>query len=1501
MMQSTEMKTMRRATILSLVASIVALLALAGGAGADVTYQKSFGGEGEGAGQFVRPASIAVNRDNDQVYVVDRGNNRIQRFDADGKFISAWGYDVVASGESDKPFANEVQFIEIKASSGTFRLQFVGETPPLPWNATAAEVETALNNMLAVFSSEVSVTGGPGGTSPFEVTFDTGFIAGQDMPPLQLNGSGLGHPAGSQLSCVGGPTEPLGFNAPFAESVEYQWLANGAPIVGATATTYTTTAGDNGKALQCRVTGKFGLVKSIRTSAPNVIGSPVPAPLPPQGPAQIAQPGQSGTLTVEGPGGQTLTCNAGSWQNTPTSYTYQWYRNGQPIGSPTTTASTSNQYVVTAADVSDRALFQCSVTGENAGGKSTSFSANRLTNPAPGPPNTTNMTVVVTSSSDSRALTRTHGGPVLEVCKVSPPSTDVCKSGASGEGIGQFNAPRGIAIDNTPGGNGDVYVVDDNNFRVQKFTAAGTPILMFGKQVNKTTGGDVCTVASGDICGTGIQIRGPVTAGFGGWPDNPFGFTGDEELGNEIALDPDGNVYVGDARDHNLDVLKTRVEKFDSDGNFVGQRLIPSKAVNPGFFARPISLGVDSKGQVFVTVSGEEQSVEVIEPDEFGPNEEGPNFAARRVIHENSYPRHVTVDPDNDKIWVVDNNKFAFEPTSQETCGFPGPPIRALVAYDDKGRRLDCDVPDGPGTLERVTGIGISMNGIAYVSEMNGNKINIYKLPEEKAPDVMSGDVSAITTQSAILEAQVDPGFEETGYVFEIGTSDCAVSSCMQVPSPDGVRGFKVANATVPVSGLQPGTKYYYRAVAENALGDDAGPTETFVTFPFIDLLDDPCGNALARKQTRTAGHFDCRAYELASADSTGGYDVISDLTPGEAPFEGYPDASGRVLYAVDDGGIPGTGSPTNRGPDPYVATRGGDGVWRTTYVGIPADIGFDNEPFSSTLADADAGLTTFAFSGPQICSPCFSDGSAGIPVHRPDGSLVQGMAGSIPQTGAAPAGYVGEHLSEDGRHFVFGSTAQFESEGNNNGDITIYDRDLIAGTTQVASTDPAGNTLTGPNIGQLDISSDGSRIVVAQQVGAPDAAGNRRWHPYMHLGASPNSVDLAPGASAGVLYAGMTDDGSSVFFATTNSLAGADGDSSADLYEAHVSGTGVSTLTLLSTGNGSGCDPVPNSNGNNWNAVGGASPNTCGAVPIAGGAGVAGEEATVHFLSPEKLGGQGVENQPNLFVVKQGGAPDLIGTLEADNPAVVAAVADNEVHDWSNFQVSENGDYAVFPSSQELTPPYENDGFEMIYRHATNGGSIACASCISTEESPLADASLPSRGLGLTEDGRVFFNTTDALVMRDTNGKLDAYQFKQSGDPQENGNSLISTGFSAFPSSLLTVTRDGTDAFFFTREELVERDANGQAMKIYDARAGGGTFIVPPPAPCAASDECHGPSSPVAPPPPIGSYKGSGGNVNPGKRCRKGFVKKNGKCVKKKRGKKRNGRKAGSRRGGSR
>jgi hypothetical protein len=535
-------------------------------------------------------------------------------------------------------------------------------------------------------------------------------------------------------------------------------------------------------------------------------------------------------------------------------------------------------------------------------------------------------------------------------------------------------------------------------------------------------------------------------------------------------------------------------------------------------------------------------------------------------------------------------------------------------------------------------------------------------------------------------------------------------------------------------------------------------------------------------------------------------------------------------------------------------------------------------------LGGADARLDTFAFAGPGICSPCFTSGvETGIPVRLPDGSLVQGMAGSLdPGAGAKPEGEIAKYFSADGSHLIFGSKARFEPDASG-ADLTIYDRNLRTATTQVVSKTPLGATMTGSDNAALDVSSDGSRIVVAQRV-STDGAGNDYQRPYMHIGVSPNSVDLAPGATAGVLFAGMTADGSKVFYTATDSLLAADTDSSADLYEAAVNPAGALSLRLVSDSSAAGCNPAPNSDGPHWNTTGAAA--SCDAVAIGGGGGVASSNGTIYFLSPEQLdGGDGAAGEPNLYRAGPGQAPKFVATLEPDNPLVRNSVWTADSRRTADFQVTPSGDFAVFGSTLPLTGP-NSTGVSGVYRYSASSDQLACPSCDPTRsEDPVltADAKLAPDGLSLTDDGRVFFTTRTPLVLNDTGERDDVYQWS-GADPK-----LISSGIGSFDSRLLSVSADGVDAYFFTHDKLSPEGRDGTQTRIYDARSGGGFFALPAVPQCSASDECHGAGT-AAPSPPNIRTAAPGANQNdpPKAACKEGFVqkkggaKKKGKCVKK-------------------
>jgi hypothetical protein len=390
-----------------------------------------------------------------------------------------------------------------------------------------------------------------------------------------------------------------------------------------------------------------------------------------------------------------------------------------------------------------------------------------------------------------------------------------------------------------------------------------------------------------------------------------------------------------------------------------------------------------------------------------------------------------------------------------------------------------------------------------------------------------------------------------------------------------------------------------------------------------------------------------------------------------------------------------------------------------------------------------------------------------------------------------------------------------------------------------------------------------------------------------------------------------MTADGSRIFFTTKDQLLPADEDASADIYEARIEGNSASLRLLTTKGsdpsNDDSCVPA-----GNWNAPSGE--GKCNAVAFAGGAGVASGNGTLYFLSPELLAGagEGEAGQPNIYVVKPGGSPEFVTTIETSAPAVVHAVSQSATHDWADFQVTPEGGFAAFTTTRPLDEEFENLGYAEVYRYADGSKALDCVSCSPTNQLALGDASLASNGLSLVDDGRVFFDSEDPLVLRDSDGRKDVYEWEEEGagncEPR-NPNlfptgiclSLISSGSSPFDSSLLSASADGTDVLFFTHDSLASgEDLNGPLTKIYDARTEGGFFKVPPPALCAASDECHGPGTTAGAPPPIRTVAGAPGNNGPSTvKCKKGFVKKHGKCVRKKQKKqKKHGKQARNQRG---
>lgn len=104
----------------------------------------------------------------------------------DKLYIDADNNVLVDPGEAEGA-TNEVQKVTVKAKKGNFTLNLDGEvTGNIKFNATAKEVQEALEALPSIDAGDVVVTGGPGdetGSTPYVVTFG-GNWADENVPAL---------------------------------------------------------------------------------------------------------------------------------------------------------------------------------------------------------------------------------------------------------------------------------------------------------------------------------------------------------------------------------------------------------------------------------------------------------------------------------------------------------------------------------------------------------------------------------------------------------------------------------------------------------------------------------------------------------------------------------------------------------------------------------------------------------------------------------------------------------------------------------------------------------------------------------------------------------------------------------------------------------------------------------------------------------------------------------------------------------------------------------------------------------------------------------------------------------------------------------------------------------------------------------------------------------------------------------------------------------------------
>jgi hypothetical protein len=179
-----------------------------------------------------------------------------------------------------------------------------------------------------------------------------------------------------------------------------------------------------------------------------------------------------------------------------------------------------------------------------------------------------------------------------------------CSSGtcSTGSGNGQFNGPSQIAVDS----GGNIWVTDFYNNRVQVFSATGTYEFQFGSSASFNGTGPIAINSSGDAwVGTDYDVTYNEYSATGTYMMRQFGGSGtaNGEFGGNtgganMAIDSSGNLWIGD--DEN-----SRVEEFSATGTYEGQLGCTSGACTPGssngeLGFGPNSVAADASGNIWV-------------------------------------------------------------------------------------------------------------------------------------------------------------------------------------------------------------------------------------------------------------------------------------------------------------------------------------------------------------------------------------------------------------------------------------------------------------------------------------------------------------------------------------------------------------------------------------------------------------------------------------------------------------------------------------------------------------------------------------------------------------------------------------------------------------------------------------------------------------------------------------------------------------------------------------
>ncbi len=278
-----------------------------------------------------------------------------------------------------------------------------------------------------------------------------------------------------------------------------------------------------------------------------------------------------------------------------------------------------------------------------------------------------------------------------------------------GSGPGQFNFIQGLAVD--PGRDHDVFVADDRNNRIQRFSAGGVFGTLFGadRLLNPY---DAAVDQAGHLFVADNQHmriarydQEVFTLGFGGAGIQPGRLNNVRGVAVNPAADASGGVYA-------TNTSLNQVSEFGVDGAFV--RGWGGDGRGPGAFMQPRDVAVEANGDL-VVVDTRADRVQMLRAD--GRIESWARNSTINTPASGSGPREfldpnaAAIDPRNGDVWVVEGGRHRVQRIPQD-----GDPTQVTIYGGTTAAST-------PGRFREPLGVAVAADGTVWVADTRNDRL----------------------------------------------------------------------------------------------------------------------------------------------------------------------------------------------------------------------------------------------------------------------------------------------------------------------------------------------------------------------------------------------------------------------------------------------------------------------------------------------------------------------------------------------------------------------------------------------------------------------------------------------------------------------------------------------------------------------------------------------------------------------------------------------------------